>query len=1261
MRRKRRWSRILLGMALLAALVVALGWRWVGRYVRDNAKQQLAALNGAPVEIESADLGLGGLDLRGVRFLEAGSDGPKWMSIEHARFEVPIWKILSEDLLARKIVVDDANIRLRFDRNGNLLNRFARLDSVQAPRLHLDARRLRVEVVQDGRPPLVADSVDLEIRGLGDRLRADGTVGQLLDAQWNFESEIDGRNLNTEVRLATSQLPFDTKELDRLPFVPAESLDNVHAQGVTSASVVVRYGAAGPFQYQIDLEPKSTVLEIPAMALHFRQAQGKLQFKDGVLSARQLASEFAGGRVTAEGTLDLRRRPCVGRVSLAASNVSVSRLPDGWAASEEVEGVFSGKAELQVAIGERDVAANGRGDGTIDQAAIFGLPTSPIQATLDLTRLSHDFSNASTAAEGTLRLGVEMDEVAVRDVWSRLKVTPESLAVSVDGKASVDASLEIPLASFSDTASYRGSAVVSFDELLLGGERLTNVQASAKYEDGRADVESFAGHFGTKGRISGNGSARLAPRGPITGQVALEQTSLKLLNKLLSKGVGDAEGDVSGEFTLTGSADRWKELDAWEVSGDVRTEKLAVFGHAVTDVVSQVSSKEGVVSFAEVKATWNGASVGGQATIDVQAPHSFVADFAISETRVSKMASSFDSVRPPAGLDAQVAFSGTFSGRLTPLSWSATGTGHLRDAKFDQFAVPETDFAWRMNPDEVAITAGDIAMYAGKIAVQANLPLDREEASRATVTLRGIDVALAAKQFGALPIELTGKADGELTLTDFHDAAKLAARANLKGASTRIQTVAVDQLAAELGIQTNVADYRLTGNVLGGQFEFSGKTSVDEVNVENLKVPGKLTLRDVRLSQLAEHLSQSTHSGLAPLSGLLTAELDVTSGGPKFQPEGQGWIKLHQLQWDRKELAADTTAVVLLSPSSLQIRDLGIQLGEGSIRGEWTSVFDAQHPGSFRLTATRINAKRLLAPWPDVARRVEGIVDARVVGEPGTNWVGTAQIAVTRAKVAGIPVGASRLPVDWAYSPATGQGRVRMRETVLQVAGGRVTARSTFDWGQTVNVSATARLAALNVKSLLQAAPHVTSVQSGRLNGRLQLKGRNVRSPNSLVGTFSGTLENAQTLQLPALRNISRFLGVGQIGAAKFDSSELELRLAKGFVHIDRMAIANSAIQLLIDGRLSLTGRLDLNVVAHAGQFDSQPELRRLVRASVLLAPPVPVALLVEANDFLSDRLVFLHIGGTLRSPSTRLRTAPLLQQEAMQFFLRKATNAAIR
>jgi hypothetical protein len=180
--------------------------------------------------------------------------------------------------------------------------------------------------------------------------------------------------------------------------------------------------------------------------------------------------------------------------------------------------------------------------------------------------------------------------------------------------------------------------------------------------------------------------------------------------------------------------------------------------------------------------------------------------------------------------------------------------------------------------------------------------------------------------------------------------------------------------------------------------------------------------------------------------------------------------------------------VVLLTPSSLQIRNVGFDRDEGSIRGEWTTAFDPQQTSSFGLTATRINVKRLLAPWPEIARRIEGIVDARVVGEMGADWRGTAQVSISRAKVARTPVGASRMPIDWAYSPTTGQGHIRIRETVLQVARGRVTAKGTFDWGRTVNINATARLAALDAKSLLQAAPHVRSVPNGRLNGKLELK-----------------------------------------------------------------------------------------------------------------------------------------------------------------------------
>jgi hypothetical protein len=58
-------------------------------------------------------------------------------------------------------------------------------------------------------------------------------------------------------------------------------------------------------------------------------------------------------------------------------------------------------------------------------------------------------------------------------------------------------------------------------------------------------------------------------------------------------------------------------------------------------------------------------------------------------------------------------------------------------------------------------------------------------------------------------------------------------------------------------------------------------------------------------------------------------------------------------------------------------------------------------------------------------------------------------------------------------------------------------------------------------------------------------------------------------------------------------------------------------------------------------------------RLSVLVSPPI--GLLLEANQFLANQVVYLEVTGTIHSPTIRVRALPLLQEEAIRFFLLSA------
>jgi hypothetical protein len=103
------------------------------------------------------------------------------------------------------------------------------------------------------------------------------------------------------------------------------------------------------------------------------------------------------------------------------------------------------------------------------------------------------------------------------------------------------------------------------------------------------------------------------------------------------------------------------------------------------------------------------------------------------------------------------------------------------------------------------------------------------------------------------------------------------------------------------------------------------------------------------------------------------------------------------------------------------------------------------------------------------------------------------------------------------------------------------------------------------------------------------------------------------------------------------------------------LSLASPALQVWVDGRVTpAQERLDLEAVVHTGGSNllNQRTLRLLgVRLAVAGVSP-PVALLLEARDFLSNRTIDLTITGTVQSPVVQIRPLRFLTEEAVRFFI---------
>jgi hypothetical protein len=238
--------------------------------------------------------------------------------------------------------------------------------------------------------------------------------------------------------------------------------------------------------------------------------------------------------------------------------------------------------------------------------------------------------------------------------------------------------------------------------------------------------------------------------------------------------------------------------------------------------------------------------------------------------------------------------------------------------------------------------------------------------------------------------------------------------------------------------------------------------------------------------------------------------------------------------------------------------------------------------------------------------------------------------------------------------------RIQVPTVSLSLAGGRITgqlmAQRTTGW----MVDGAFKFYRVDVVSLLRQLGSDSQYGRGRLTGTLTLTGRNMRSVNDLRATLNADLEDAQGGSLPVIGSLGRYVpGAGASGATQFGEGRLEARLARGAIYLDRLTLASSQLDIYMSGLINLSGRLRLEAVVYTGQGQNSFIANELLtRFTGVVA--APAALLAAANDFLSNRVIYLDIGGTLSRPVIRVRPLEILREEIVRYLLRRAAGGVV-
>ena len=725
----------------------------------------------------------------------------------------------------------------------------------------------------------------------------------------------------------------------------------------------------------------------------------------------------------------------------------------------------------------------------------------------------------------------------------------------------------------------------------------------------------------------------------------LEDADLEQLTCRLS---GAASVSLAGRLTLHAQLllplATLRDRRTYRLDGTAQCPRLEIDGRPVSRLTAALHLEQGALSLTELRGWLDDMPVVGDAVAELVEPYRYPARLDLRHGDLAALHRLVPELRPGLDLEGKFALAAELHGTLKPFTCAASGSGRVSPLRLEEVRIDQADFRWEGDGQGFCIRPLAADLYGGRLTGEIRVPLAAGQAAGAELRFDDLDLSALSRDVPGLPFEVDGRAAGTLRATFGPGAPDLTAQIDLRAEQLRVQGLPGEELRATIRYRRSAVEYRCEGQALGGRFLLHGRLPARGTTGDS-STGGRLRMEEIDLARLGTVLGVG--QTLERLGGRAELEVAFRHERPDGLPAGSGRFVLNRLTWDNVEWASGLRGELSVDPQQLRLGNLTGTLGQGLLQGQLCVDFRRPERSWFTLNLQQVEAGRLLAPWPAWAARVQGPVELRLRGTLGREWRADGRLSLARGRVGGVEVADLQAPVDLAFVPRFGRGQFNLREGGAQLALGRATARVSLDWGASTRLEGQLRCFNVDLRTLLRQASELNQVGGGRVSGRIDFGAADLRSFDDLTASIDASFAQTQLLELPVLRQLIPYLVPGQASSPIFSSGNLRAHLNQGVVRIQRLTLTGTLLQLLLEGTITSQGRLDLSVTASNGRSDRSGDFR-------LPAGPVPLAVLRQATSLLANRLIRLHLGGTVRGPVVQVEPLPLLTEDAARFFLNR-------
>lgn len=1224
-RRRLAWA---VGVGLLLVVAVLLG----GWYYLNSAAgarlvaRELEKILGGRVSIARLRAGTDRLVIEGLFVRDAADE--IWLTVDRVRVDASLLD-LARGRLPTRVELERVHLDLHFGQDGQLRTQLLVGEATPDGELALPVvvlRESKLTLRQDGREPFVIHGIE----ATADPTHANGaplltgTVTDPVWGHWTGQADVDlARQIGT-LSLTTDQLHANMPMLRRVPFVPSEVWEQIELEGKASMNLSLGIEPGGAFTYRVAADLHDAAAYVVPIGLRTTHGRGSVVVEAEVVTLGGLHGQTAGGRLDASGKLDFSQADAAKlQFDLVAQALDLRQLPTAWKLPPELEGSLTGRASVELHISGEHLKVRGSGEGAVQNARVLGVAAEGVRLRLTERPGGLRFEQPKQTGKEP-RPGNDQrpgHDPHPGDDAPPTPPPPQCSATPTPKVRPVPAMMLVPTVTLASAPTPRP---------LSRPTPLRRQPNSATPDVGDAYLEIDV----------------TFPEIDVADLV--KRLDLKLDVPLAGTG--------AASLTLALPIAQADDPRTYRVDGQVQLHTLAAGPVRLERIRSQLRLRDGKLTLSELAARWADCpDIAGTIIAHAEAQlvplgrlhaHARCHDLALE---------CLSDILDQPNLQAVGFVSGGGSvevslDRITdPKAWTATARISAASVRVDTLFFESPSIQAKLASGVVSVTEATTRAAGADVMVQGFLHLDQQLTFDASWSARGLDLERLARKLPDLrdaigpkgTLDLKGTLTGALVPMTVGGTAEIATTRPLT-----LRGLPIRSLRAELDATPERLRVAVRGRTLDGSVQVEGSVPLRQ------EQPVRATVRLVNLQLRAIARDLRLGRELEALDGQINGNFQL-----QRQPDGNfvgdGELRLAQLTWEGKLLARGLQAFPNFDGTQVRFNRLNGSVGDGQLAGTIVVRPEAVLRGYTNVRLSGCNLQQLAVVVPGLAKQVRGRVDVQLRAQLGNRFNGTLELTSSQLRLGAFELFDLNIPANWEYDPV-GMKRLSFTEARAQAGLGRVTARASIDYDSAIRLSGDLRFIEVELRNLLRGLGEGQQFGAGRASGRIEFEAAQLRSLNDLTATVQARLPQFQALQFPVLRAIAPYLPLGQTPNTAYREGEFKANLAKGVLRVQKLALQGTNANLFIDGTVTTQGRLGLNVVATTGQIGPPEGVLGLLRLRLPNVGPVPIGLIQDVTQLLSNRSVHLRIAGTVQTPTITVEPLPLLTEEAVRFFLRQ-------